>query len=48
MRKKAPSKSSPVRWKHINLHGTFDFSKQALENALDFDIEEWMNIDWKD
>lgn len=40
--------SSPVRWKHINLHGTFDFSKEALENALDFDIEELINFDWKE
>jgi TnpA family transposase len=39
--------SSPVHWLHINLHGTFDFSKEALANALDFDIEELMNFDWK-
>jgi TnpA family transposase len=40
--------SSPVRWKHVNLHGTFDFSKEALKNALDFDIEELINFDWKE
>ncbi|MEN9523746.1 MAG: hypothetical protein RL065_2123, partial [Bacteroidota bacterium] len=43
---KAIEESSPVRWKHINLHGTFDFSKEALHNALDFDIENLMNFDW--
>lgn len=40
--------SSPVQWEHINLHGTFDFSKEALNNALDFDIEELMNFDWNE
>lgn len=43
---KAIQESSPVRWQHINLHGTFDFSKEALHNALDFDIEELINFDW--
>jgi hypothetical protein len=38
--------SSPVRWQHINLHGTFDFSKKALQNALDFDIQELIEFDW--
>lgn len=45
---KAIEESSPVRWQHINLHGTFDFSKEALHNALDFDIEELINLDWRD
>jgi TnpA family transposase len=45
---KAIEESSPVRWQHINLHGTFDFSKEALHNALDFDIEVLINFDWKD
>jgi TnpA family transposase len=45
---RAIEESSPVRWQHINLHGTFDFSKDALNDALDFDIEELMNFDWKD
>ncbi|MEA5259161.1 Tn3 family transposase [Arcicella aquatica] len=45
---KAIEESSPIRWKHINLHGTFDFSKEALHNALDFNIEELINFDWKD
>lgn len=44
---KAIEESSPIRWQHINLHGTFDFSKEALHNALDFDIEELINFDWK-
>lgn len=45
---KTIEESSPVRWQHINLHGTFDFSKDALSNALDFDIEELINFAWKD
>lgn len=45
---KAIEASSPVRWQHINLHGTFDFSKEALHNALDFDIEELINLDWRE
>lgn len=45
---KAIEESSPVRWQHINLHGTFDFSKEALHNALDFDMEELINLDWKE
>lgn len=40
--------SSPVQWEHINLHGTFDFSKEALKDFLDFDIEELMNFNWND
>lgn len=42
---KAIEESSPVRWHHINLHGTFDFSKEALHNALEFDIEELINFE---
>jgi TnpA family transposase len=42
----AIEESSPVRWQHINLHGTFDFSKEALQNALDFDIQELNKFDW--
>ncbi|MCU0440623.1 MAG: Tn3 family transposase [Raineya sp.] len=38
--------SSPVRWKHVNLHGTFDFSQEALQNAINFDMEELINFDW--
>lgn len=45
---KAIEESSPVRWQHINLHGTFDFSNEALYNALEFDIEKLINFDWKD
>jgi len=42
----AIEESSPVRWQHINLHGTFDFSKEALQNALDFDVQELIKFDW--
>ena len=31
--------SSPVSWQHINLHGAFDFSDDALKDSLRFDIE---------
>ena len=26
--------SSPVSWQHINLHGEFDFSDEALKDSL--------------
>lgn len=26
--------SSPVSWQHINLHGEFDFSDDALKDSL--------------
>lgn len=42
----AIGESSPVQWEHINLHGTFDFSKEALKGFLDFDMEELANFDW--
>jgi hypothetical protein len=31
--------SSPVSWQHIHLHGEFDFSDDALEDSLRFDID---------
>jgi TnpA family transposase len=44
---KTIQESSPVHWQHINLHGTFDFSNEALVDALDFDVEELINFEWK-
>ena len=31
--------SSPVSWQHLNLHGEFDFSDDALKDSLRFDVE---------
>ena len=31
--------SSPVGWQHINPHGEFDFSDEALKDSLRFDGE---------
>lgn len=45
---KAIEESSPVHWQHINLHGVFDFSTEALRDSLDFNIEELINFDWKE
>jgi hypothetical protein len=44
---KTIEESSPVHWAHINLHGTFDFSNEALKDSLDFNIEEMFNFNWK-
>lgn len=32
-------------WKHINLHGEFDFSDEKLEDKMDFDIPSILNLD---
>ena len=34
----AIARMSPVSWQHINLHGEFDFSYEALTDALRFDL----------
>jgi len=31
--------SSPVSWRHVNLHGEVDFSDEALKDSLRFDVE---------
>ena len=36
---------SPVRWEHINFFGIFDFSEEALKDALDFNPEELFDFD---
>ena len=43
----ANAAGSPVRWQHINLHGEFDFSDDALKNSLRFDIEALLVFHWK-
>ena len=39
--------SSPVSWQHINLHGEFDFSDDALKDSLRFDVEELLAFNWE-
>ncbi len=39
--------SSPVSWRHINLHGEFDFSDEALKDSLRFDIEALFAFNWE-
>lgn len=36
---------SPVRWEHINFYGIFDFSQEALKNALEFNADELFNFE---
>ena len=36
---------SPVRWEHINFYGIFDFSPEALKNALEFNADELFNFE---
>ena len=39
--------SSPVSWQHINLHGEFDFSDEALKDSLCFDVEALFAFQWE-
>ena len=39
--------SSPVSWQHLNLHGEFDFSDDALKDSLHFDIEALLAFNWE-
>jgi hypothetical protein len=39
--------SSPVNWQHVNLHGEFDFSEDALKDSLRFDVEALFAFDWE-
>ena len=39
--------SSPVSWQHINLHGEFDFSDEALKDSLRFDVEALFAFQWE-
>ena len=47
MRKPCIAASSPVSWQHINLHGEFDFSDDALKDSLRFDIEALPAFNWE-
>jgi len=39
--------SSPVSWQHINLHGEFDFSDEALKDFLRFNVEALFAFQWE-
>ena len=39
--------SSPVSWQHINLQGEFDFSDEALSDALRFDLGALLTVEWE-
>ena len=34
-------------WQHLNLHGEFDFSDEALKDALRFDVEALFAFQWE-
>ncbi|RTQ53728.1 hypothetical protein EJV47_03055 [Hymenobacter gummosus] len=40
--------SSPVSWQHINLHGEFDFSDEALKDSLRFDLDALFAFRWEE
>ncbi|WP_426493624.1 hypothetical protein [Hymenobacter sp. 102] len=35
-----------MSWQHLNLQGEFDFSDEALTDALQFDVQAWLTTDW--
>jgi hypothetical protein len=39
------ARSSPVSWQHINMQGEFDFSEEALSEALRFDLAELVSFE---
>ena len=36
-----------MSWQHINLHGEFDFSDEALKDSLRFDVEALFAFQWE-
>ena len=38
---------SPGSWQHINLHGEFDLSDDALKDSFRFDIEALLVLHWE-
>ena len=42
----AIARISPVSWQHINLQGEFDFSEEALTDALHFDLGALLTVEW--
>lgn len=43
----AIARMSPVSWQHINLQGEFDFSDEALTQALQFDLGALLTVEWE-
>jgi hypothetical protein len=43
----AIARMSPVSWQHINLQGEFDFSDEALTDALRFDLGALLTVEWE-
>ena len=43
----AIARMSPVSWQHINLQGEFDFSDEALSDALRFDLGALLTVEWE-
>ena len=41
------ARMSPVSWQHINLQGEFDFSDEALTDALRFDLGTLLTVEWE-
>lgn len=39
--------SSPVSWQHVNLQGEFDFSDDAVQDSLCFDVEALLAFNWE-
>ncbi|WP_162034100.1 Tn3 family transposase [Chryseobacterium potabilaquae] len=37
--------TSPVRWEHFNFYGIFDFSPEALKDALEFNTEDLFDFE---
>lgn len=42
----AIARMSPVSWQHINLQDEFDFSEEALTDALHFDLGALLTVEW--
>ncbi len=45
--KKAIQNGSMVIWQHINFQGEYDFSDAKLKEALNFNIEELMEVQFE-
>ncbi len=43
----AITRMSPVSRQHINLQGEFDFSDEALTEALQFDLGALLTVEWE-
>ena len=37
--------TSPVRWEHFSFYGIFDFSPEALKDALEFNAEDLFDFE---